>query len=533
MNQVEVKRRQIQLISMSLGLVIIWILGKSIGDNGVAYLMAALEGFAFLWVIIGGNVADTLGKILRSRNGKGQYKNAAKMRSSIMVFQGILGLVGSGLFLVLAQVFSENILRVPYSKFIMMILAPVIFLRAIGAVLLGIFQGEGSELPTALTGILRQLLVLGFGLVFGKMLVSYGGKVSDLLGQEAFTSMYGAMGVAIAVLITEVLLLLFLFVIYRGSSKNRRKKDSEGGMKTTDSFGGQVFSLYGSMGAAILFSLLLFLPLWLGIIFYQKSVADIYASAYHYGIYIGKYLVICGGLSLILMAVVLPVAARTVSVLRKEDARQGRNIFQSGLKTTWASSLYFAVFCAVMSKQLAGVISANNVDELAGMLAAGSAIILFGVTAYFCHVILKHTGKRFWVLGAFAVADMVFAIVLAVCLKKAGIMTLVYGGLVWSGILAIGLCVLTCMRLRTGIDWLRTVAIPVGSACALGLLQFMLGKAFTPHLGNLVTLIVIFVLSWLLYWVAVLFLRCFDEQEIQLIPGGKVLHSLGQLLGVF
>ncbi len=533
MNQVEVKRRQIQLLSMSLGLVIIWILGKSIGDNGVAYLMAALEGFAFLWVIIGGNVSDALGKLLRSRNVKGQYKNAAKMRSSIMVFQGILGLIGSGLFLVLAQVLSENILRVPYSKFIMMILAPVIFLRSIGAVLLGVFQGEGSELPTALTGILRQLFVLGLGLVFGKIMVNYGGKVSKLLGQEAFTSMYGAMGVAIAVLVTEVLLLLFLLVLYRGSSKGRRKKDNEGGMKTTDSFGGQVFSLYGSMGAAILFSLLLFLPLWLGIIFYQKSVTDRYASAYHYGIYMGKYLAICGGLCILLMAVVLPIAARTVSMLRKEEARQGRNIFQSGLKIAWGSSLYFTVFCAVMSKQLAGVISENNLEELAGMLAAGSAIILFGVTAYYCHVILKYTGRRFWVLGGFAVADMVFAIVLILGLKGAGIMALVYGGLVWSGILAVGLCILTCMRLRTGLDWQRTVAIPVGSACVIGLLQFLLGKAFTPHLGNLVTLIVLFILSWLLYWVAVLFLRCFEEQELQLIPGGKLLHGLGQLLGVF
>ena len=41
MNQVEVKRRQIQSFSYVLVCINIWVFGKSIGDNGLGYLAAA------------------------------------------------------------------------------------------------------------------------------------------------------------------------------------------------------------------------------------------------------------------------------------------------------------------------------------------------------------------------------------------------------------------------------------------------------------------------------------------------------------
>ena len=43
--------------------------------------------------------------------------------------------------------------------------------------------------------------------------------------------MYGAMGIAVGMLLSEVLVLLFVFVIYRGSMAGRR--EAESGMKGT------------------------------------------------------------------------------------------------------------------------------------------------------------------------------------------------------------------------------------------------------------------------------------------------------------
>lgn len=534
MNQVEIKRRQIQLCAIGLWLVVIWILGKSLGDNGVAYLAAALEAFVFLWAIVGANVSDTLGKLLRGRNVRGQYKNADKLRKCTFVFQGIVGIAGSLLFFCLAQYFSETLLQVPYSKFLMMILAPCVFLRCVNGAFLGAFQGDGSELPTTVASILRPLFLLGFGLLFSRMLADYGEKVSKLLGQEAFTSMYCGVGVVIAMVLTEMLILVFLLLIYKGSKRRGRKKDSEG-MRTTDSFVGQIYVLYGSMGLYILQGLLLFLPVILGLVFYQKNISDIYSSAQSYGLYIGKYLVVCGVIISLIAAAGLPSAVKTGGLLRKEENRAARNLFQSGFKSVMVYALFFAVFFTVMASQLAGTISESMVSSLTEMLSAGSGIVLFGTVAYYCYTILKVAGKKYWLLGGLALANMAYAVSLSLGLGKnpGNIMALVYGGLIYTGVLAVLLGVMTCVIIRSGVDLVRIFAIPIGCVCVAGLLCHMLGKALTPHLGGAVTFIVVFVLSWMLYLMLVVFLRCFREQELPVIPGGRILRGLGQLLGVF
>ena len=58
--------------------------------------------------------------------------------------------------------------------------------------------------------------------------------------------MYGAMGVALGIVISEVLVLIFVFVIYQGSASGRR--EAEIGMKGTDTFFSQVRVLLFSMG---------------------------------------------------------------------------------------------------------------------------------------------------------------------------------------------------------------------------------------------------------------------------------------------
>lgn len=534
MNQVEIKRRQIQLCAVGLWLVVIWILGKSLGDNGVAYLAAALEAFIFLWAIVGANVSDTLGKLLRGRNVRGQYKNADKLFKCTFVFQGIAGMIGSFLFFCLANYFSETLLQVPYSRFLIMILSPCVFLRCVNGVILGNFQGDGSELPTTVASILRPLFLLGFGLLFSRMLTDYGEKVSNLLGQDAFTSMYCGVGVVIAMVLTEVLVLVFLLLIYKGSSRSRRKKDSEG-MRTTDSFAGQIYVLYGSMGLYILQGLLLFLPVILGLIFYRKNASDIDVAAQSYGLYIGKYLVVCGVMIALIASSGFPSAVKAGGLLRKEENRAARNIFQSGFKAVLVYSLFFAVLFTVMSSQLAETISESMVSLLAEMLAAGSGIVLFGTVAYYCYTVLKVAGKKHWVLGGLALANMVYAVSLSLWFGKnpGNIMALVYGSLVYTGVLAVLLTAMICVIIRGGMDPLRIFAIPVGCVCVAGLLGHILGKALTPHLGGTVTFVAVFVLSWMLYLMLVVFLRCFREQELSVIPGGRILKGLGQLLGVF
>ncbi len=501
MKQVEVKRRQIQLVSYVLGLIVLWIMGRSLGDNGVAYLAAALESFGFVWCITGNSIPDALGKILRSKNSKGQYKDAHNMRRNVLLLQAVIGAVGSVLLLLGAGILMEWVFRMPYSKFILLLIAPMIFLKNVEAVLLGCFQGDGSELPTAASSVLRPFFWLGFGLLFGKLLGNYGEKVSALLGQEAFAPMYGGMGLGIALLLTELLLVLFLLLIYKGNRRSRQQRDEEG-MKTTDRFLGHMRMLYGGMRGKILLHLLETLPLWLGLIFYQKSVSDIYASATSYGVYVGKYLVLCGIVVLLIAVFQVVFQARTGSCVRKEDMRRAKGIFQSGMKNSILYSLYFAVFFSILAKQLAEIFGGEGSELLGEMLQLGSAWIVFAVLAFYFSRTMLLLDKWHLVLGCAGIADIAFVVFTVILLNggQTGIMSLVIAGLVGTCIYAVALGVCMFRQLKVSIDWIHTLAIPAGCASVVGLLCLLLGKVLTPYLGAGVTLLVSFALSAMLYW---------------------------------
>ena len=151
MNQVEVKRRQIQSFSYVLACINIWVFGKSIGDNGLGYLAAAVLVFALFWVLTGKNLPDRMGRMLRSRNARGQYRNVSRMRKNMMLFQIAEGLLGTVLCMSLGWILLEKVFLVPYGSMILWILSPALFLRCIQSVFLGYFQSEGSEMPSAVS----------------------------------------------------------------------------------------------------------------------------------------------------------------------------------------------------------------------------------------------------------------------------------------------------------------------------------------------------------------------------------------------
>ncbi len=157
MNRAEVKRRQAKALGEILTWIVLSAAGSLTGNNGVTYIAAAYAIFLLMWLPVGGGLTDSLGRLLRNRYNKGQYKNALKMRSFTVVFQAVSGALGSVLLLVAAQPAAELVFKVRYSVLILMVLAPTVFLRSISSVLLGYFQGDGSELPTALAFCVRCL----------------------------------------------------------------------------------------------------------------------------------------------------------------------------------------------------------------------------------------------------------------------------------------------------------------------------------------------------------------------------------------
>ena len=531
MNPVEVKRKQIQMYSHIIGVITLLAVGRIIQDAGVAYLAAAVECYFGVCLLISYGAADCLGKILRSRNGKGQNKNCAGLRKNAMLLQGAVGVAGSILLSACAGPLAEHIFELPYSSLLIRLFAPAVFLRTISSVLLGYFQGEGSELPTAAACVIRQVFILGFSLLFCNILKSYGEKVSGLLGREEFTFMWAGSGAAIAVSLTEILILLFLLLVYRGSSKERKK--AEEGKKTRESLWDFTRILYGSMGAFLLTGLLERLPVWFGMVFFHKNAQGADLGGQSYGVYYGQYLALCAGFLFLLCASLIPAGARVTHGLKREDQRYARNCFQAGIHMIWAKALFFAVFLAVMAQQTAGIFNEARAETLASMLRFGSSIIVFGAFAFYFKSILLSQGKKYHVAACLGIANVIFAAASALFLQagNAGILSLVYGGVIGSALY----CGLTGFfvigRLGRGIQMVRTFCIPLGAVCGAALMEFLIGEFFTPHLGNVAAAFIGFGVSFAVYWGILLALRNFKAQELAAVQGGRLLKLFVKAVG--
>lgn len=536
MSQVEIKRRQIQAFSYILGLIGLLALGRVLEDNGIAYLAAAYECFSFVWILVGKYSSDAMAGILRGRNSKSQYKNNSKVKRRLMWIRVITGLLGAAVLAVGGFVLIDKVFCMQNGALLAAVLAPAFFLRNINAGILGFFQGEGAELPTSVASVLRVVFTVGFGFLFGILRKNYGMKVSALLLQSDFTGMHAAFGVAAAFSVAELFILLFLIVIYKGSSHNARS--GADGARAVDSFAGLVGILYSGMAGIILITLFGKLPVWLGLLFFRKSTAsggDLPAnlSAIRlYGAYYGKYLALMLIAVLLIDMMMLLQSVRVYALFRKGDVKFVRNGFQGGIHVASIWGIYLSVIFAASASQLAEIFCTANTDYVVSMLQGGSFLILFAALADYFGRLLYLADKKYMIYAGLGIMDIVFVIFVSVFLNAAdmGIQSLVFGGLISAAVLCamLGFCAVRTYGIS--VDVVQNIGIPAGCACVSGLICLFLGKAVTPHLGNAVSVLLCIAVSLIVYWILLLIAHNFREQELRVIPGGRTIRALGQFL---
>ncbi len=530
MNQAEIKRRQAEEVANILAVITVFILGNRIAEGGITYISAAVSACTLAGIAVSGSLADVLGKLLRSRRNKGQYRNILELRRSALLFHGALGLLGALLLILFAGGIADGIFQIPYSTFIIMMLAPVVLLRTVTSVLQGYFQGEAAELPRAVSGSLRQFFLLGFGLLFGGMLESYGEKVSSLLKESRFTPMYGCMGIALAAGLAEILMILFLAILFKSSRRSERKLKQDG-MYAGDSAWDCVRILCIGRWPQVLTELLLFLPLPLGMVLWGRRAAQAPETISQYDVYGGKYLVICGVLLFLLSIPVLPVLGRVFTHFRRDEGRLARTAFQSGVHACLVHGIFLSVYMAVMAAQAAALLGGADSGLLKQMLQGGSAVIAFVPLAAFFLRFLQAMGKKYFLLGAAGMADVVF-IITFLLFSKREILSLVYGGVAGTLVLCVIAGVLSFRLLRIGMDWLNVLAVPLGAGGISGLVCMLLNRLFAG-LGALPAMLLAFLISGMLYWILLLVLRNIKEQELETFPGGRLLAVLGQRMHLY
>ena len=113
--------------------------------------------------------------------------------------------------------------------------------------------------------------------------------------------------------------------------------------------------------------------------------------------------------------------------------------------------------------------------------------------------------------------------------KSLGIVSLVYAGLIGQIIYVILLGFLAFRQMRSGIKALYMIAVPVVGASIAGIISLLLGGILVKYVGNIATIGICLILSFISYLLIILFLRNIKEQDMEYMPGVKIFSYFGNM----
>ncbi len=557
MKQQEIKIRQIICYTYVIGIIGMLNMGRALGDEGLACLAVAMEGISLFALLMTWGVSDVIARLQRNRRNKEQFKGAARMRTQLLLSQGVMGAALSAVLLLLADPLAGKLFRAPYSADAMKLLAPVILLQALDAALLGYFQGGGSYMPTLVSAVLRQGFFLVFGSLFGRLLADYGSKVSNLLKNSSYSGMYGAMGVAGGILAAEILVLLFLFVIYLGSGRNADAQKEQEGLRRTESMADVLRAFYRALWQGSCTALLVLLPTLLCTVSYLHRAPRLYVAAStqvpsdvpggetislaqlaageavaSFGSFFGRCLLICVAFVLVLTARCFPVYGRLQGAIRREDARHARDVASSGLHYVWTVGLYFAVTMLMMAPQIAAGFFPGGEEGLAGMLRAGGILVLLAGLAVLFSLILLAYGERYILMGMLGIWMLLMLLFQNAFVRGSnyGAEGILSGALVATGILLAGLAAYCIRQGRIGTEYVRVLGIPLAGAGITALTMLLVMKIFGAHMNHVAAVAVAALLGAVVYGTILVATRNIREYEISVLYGKKARKLLERII---
>lgn len=538
MKQMEIKKKQLTIGAEILSLAVLILLVRIVGDWGMTYLIAALETYTLLQILFTACIPEGMGKILRARINKGQYKNADKVCKATLCYCLLTGLLGTLILLIFADILAGHLLHLPEAAFALRILAPLFLIEAVCAVLQGYFQGIGTAMPTVIAGFLKQIFALSFSLLFAHILYSHGEKISALLHAEKFTYMYGAGGTALGMTIAGILTLCFLFFIYLGAGRRAARRNQEGMRLTEDGY--EVLRLLLlTVLPEVCIRFLLNAGTLAGIIIFFRSISGtemLQAGAEAYGGFYTRYLLPVGILSGIVLLMCVGNQSNLILAVKKEEYKNAKNIFTGGIQTIFLISGFFAVINMVLNPGIVDCIFGIGEGTAygAGCIQRGFLAILFlPMGIYFMNILYGLGRKKIVLLNMLGS----FALFLIVALIGRGITgdsiyALAYAFLAFSAANCILNGVFVIKILKYDPEWLHLFVMPALAAVVTGLCLFLLNRALVSWLGEAMAVLFGLVIGCGCYVILLFTFRCIREKELYMLPGGGILRRIGEILHI-
>ncbi len=520
MGKGEVLKKQIQYYAYCIGALLFLKYGKELGNNGIMYLAIGLETIALLMTVLGEGISDVYSKMLRSRRKRGLYHDAIAVKKRVKFIQillGILFVIGS---LIFADIIAMKFLHTDKCALIIRILSPVLLLRAINSILSGYLQSLGKHLSLAVTYVLRIVLFGILGGIISNNRIAYGEKVAALLKNEDYIGLYGAIGIAITIVLTEIIILIALIVLYFLNDTGFDRKNMDKNLHKTESFRETIANYTYLNNNPLCFGLFKRLLLIVPFITIIRNVDGA-------GVFYGKFLPLCSIPVLLIGARYFLLYSRLYSLSRNKDTRMTREHIQTGMQYTWTVGLLFVVLFSVLASQITDAFFAKDL-LMKNMLQYGSILILLvSMLTYLLMVNIAHNRKVECYITMFITIVLHVIINNSMYNKLQKPEAILYASCISLviGIFLLGLFTIFIYGLR--LEYIYVFLLPLICIGVAGVIVLLMAKYMAPHIGSSLCCIIGFILGTVIYIAGLSLCRVFSDLEIERLYGpiGKKLFS--------
>ncbi len=510
-------------------------LTRIIGDRGNSLYDSAYSVYSIILIISSYSLPVAVSKMVAAKNSRKEYINADRIFRCSLIYAVIVGLAASVFCYVAAPVLVKAEGAVP----VLQVLSPVIFFSAVLGTFRGLFQGQGTMIPTSISQIFEQIFNAIVSVLAAYLLVRpfVTEDPQDVL--PARGAMGSTLGTGAGVL-AGLGFVLLVYVLYRPILKKRTRKGQKASVDSYSViFKSIILTVTPMVLSATLYNVSPFIDNYMIYAVMEKQGYLQKVIGIMHGIYTGKYLLMVN----IPVAIANALSSAMLPNIAAAKSRGDNSGILSKAQLTIKVTMLIAIPCTVGLAVLGGPAiqlifgTSTGFPTLAGeLLLWGSSFVLFFALSTVTNAILQATDYLKLPVIHSVIALVVHSILAFVFMWFLDMM--VWGLMLSTIAFAVILCLLNCVALYRKIgfqfEWKKTFFIPALSALFMGAMCW--GSYYVLYYltkSNTISFLISVLLGILTYFLAIFLFNGVSEEELNSIPKGHVLVKAAKKLHLF
>ncbi|MDO4555061.1 MAG: polysaccharide biosynthesis protein, partial [Lachnospiraceae bacterium] len=178
-----------------------------LGQSGMGLYSLAFEIYNLGLILSSYSLPLAVSKMVSAKMVKKEYKNVKRIIICSMAFAAVAGIIMTSILFFGADLIAKYIFATPDMAYPLRALAPTIFVFSIMGVLRGLFQGQGTMIPTSFSQIIEQII----NAIVSVALPAF---IMYKFATSPHVSAYAAAGGTTGTLMGALASLIFLIVVY-------------------------------------------------------------------------------------------------------------------------------------------------------------------------------------------------------------------------------------------------------------------------------------------------------------------------------